>query len=69
MGERLIYNGCERLKVGVWANEYKVEDIYNMPICKTCKKLFSLDTDECLNCAGSDPSLWHEWSGRRRLRV
>ena len=40
-----------------------------MPICKTCKKFSSVDTDECLNCAGSDPSLWHGSTDRRRLRV
>ena len=40
-----------------------------MPICKTCKKFSSVDTDECLNFAGSDPSPWHGSSDRRRLRV
>ena len=40
-----------------------------MPTCTTCNKFSSIDTDECLNCAGSDPSLWRVVSGRSRLRV
>jgi hypothetical protein len=40
-----------------------------MPICKTCNKFSSTDTDECLKCAGSDPSFWRAISSRRRLRL